>query len=189
MTGLSDIYPDRVTTPGKGSPRWARAGLLALLTVLISVGGHSLAGGTVALSMPLIIGGAALGALCVAAADVRRSFVEIFAVVLLAQPVLHLLASMGGHGHDTAATSATPGMAVAHVGAALVVSVLLADAERAFWALAGLFTPVRLPAAVPVCRSAPPTVATLDDTPTALFSVSLASSVSRRGPPMVVGAS
>ncbi|MGB9375315.1 MAG: hypothetical protein WCA82_14290, partial [Jiangellales bacterium] len=79
-------------SPGTGAARWARAGLLALLTVLISVGGHALAGGTVTLSMPLLLGGAALGALCVAAADVRRSFVEIVGVVLLAQPVLHLLA-------------------------------------------------------------------------------------------------
>lgn len=183
-----DIYPDRVTTPGKGSLRWARAGLLAALTVLLSVGGHALAGGAVHLSMPMLIGAAALGGLCVAAADVRRSFGEIFAVVLLAQPVLHLLASMGGHGPQSAPMSMTAGMAVAHVGAALVASVLLADAERAFWALAGLFSPVRLPSPVPACRCAPPGVSTYDDAPEPLFSVALASSVSRRGPPMVVGA-
>ncbi|MGA7688498.1 MAG: hypothetical protein WCA29_04620, partial [Jiangellales bacterium] len=92
-------------SPGTGAARWARAGLLALLTVLISVGGHALAGGTVTLSMPLLLGGTALGALCVAAADVRRSFVEIVGVVLLAQPVLHLLASMGGHGHAGTGTA------------------------------------------------------------------------------------
>ena len=188
MTGLGDIYPDRVTTPGKGSPRWVRAGLLALLTVLVSVGGHALAGGTVQLSLPLLVGGTALGGLCVAAADVRRSFGEIFAVVLMAQPVLHLLASMGGHGHGAVATSVTPGMAATHVGAALAVSFLLADAERACWALAGLFTPVRLPGAVTPRRPAPRLVPACVDAPTALFSVSLASSVSRRGPPLVVGA-
>lgn len=147
-----------------------------------------MAGGTVHLSMPLVIGGAALGALCAAAADVRRSFGEIVAVVLLAQPVLHLLASMGGHGHGTAAASLTPGMAAAHVGAALVVSVLLADAERAFWAMAGLFTPVRLPGAVPVCRPAPLLLTTYDDVPAALHSLPLTSGVSWRGPPMVLGA-
>ncbi len=182
------LYPGWVSTPGKGSSRWARAGVLALLTVLISVGGHAIAGGSVHLSMPMLLGGAALGALCVAAADVRRSFAEIFSVVLLAQPVLHLLASMGGHGADNPALHVTPAMALAHVGAALVVSVLLADAERAFWTLAGLFTPVRLPAPAPVCRCAPPVHSTYDDSPTPLLCLALATTVSRRGPPSVSGA-
>lgn len=178
----------RVTTPGRGWARLARAGLLALLTVLISVGGHALAGGPVHLSMPMLLGAAGLGALCVAAADVRRSFGEIFAVVLLAQPVLHLLASMGGHGPHAAPTPVTAGMAAAHAGAALVVSVLLADAERTLWMLAGLFVPVRLPGPPPACRCAPPAVPAVEDAPTPLFSVALASSVSRRGPPRLVGA-
>lgn len=165
----------------------SRAGLLALLTVLISVGGHALAGGTVHLSMPMLLGAAGLGALCVAAADVRRSFGEIFAVVLLAQPVLHLLASMGGHGPHAAPMAMTSTMAAAHVGAALVVSAMLADAERALWALAALFLPVRLPAPAPTCRCAPPAVPTFDDAPAPLFSVALASPVWRRGPPTVLG--
>lgn len=185
---LDGLYPGWVTTPGKGSPRLARAGVLALLTVLISVGGHALGGGTVHLSLPMLIGGAALGALCVAAADVRRSFVEILFVVLMAQPVLHLLASMGGHGADSAVLHVTPAMALGHLGAALVVSVLLADAERAFWTLAGLFAPVRLPAPAPVCRCAPAVVSSYDDSPTPLISRTLSSTVSRRGPPMVLGA-
>lgn len=147
-----------------------------------------LAGGTVHLSMPMLLGAVGLGALCVAAADVRRSFGEIFFVVLLAQPVLHLLASMGGHGPHAGVMAMTPQMAAAHVGAALVVSALLADAERAVWALAGLLLPVRVPQPVLVCRCAPPAIPTFDDAPTPLFSVALASSVSRRGPPVVVGA-
>lgn len=147
-----------------------------------------MAGGAVHLSMPMLLGALGLGALCAAAADVRRSFGEIFTVVLLAQPVLHLLASMGGHGPHAGALSMTAPMAAAHVGAALVVSALLADAERAVWTLAGLFLPVRIPQPVPFCHCAPPAIPTFDDAPTPLFSVALASSVSRRGPPMVVGA-
>ncbi len=177
-------------SPGTGAARWARAGLLALLTVLISVGGHALAGGTVTLSMPLLLGGAALGALCVAAADVRRSFVEIVGVVLLAQPVLHLLASMGGHGHAGADTGAAvgPGMVLAHVGAAVAVSVLLADAERAFWTIAGLMRPVRVPDAPPACRRPVSGLAVVDLAPTPLHSVRLGTARFGRAPPVVAGA-
>lgn len=176
-------------TPGTGAARWARAGLLALLTVLISVGGHALAGGTVTLSMPLLLGGAVLGALCVAAADVRRSFVEILGVVLLAQPVLHLLASMGGHGHgpsDAAgAAVAGPVMVLMHVGAAVVVSVLLADAERAFWTIAGLLRPVRVPDAPPACRRPVTGLTVVDLAPTPLRSRRLVTGRFGRAPPMV----
>ncbi len=178
-------------TPGTGAARWARAGLLALLTVLISVGGHALAGGTVTLSMPLLVGGAALGALCVAAADVRRSFAEIVGVVLLAQPVLHLLASMGTHGHGQAAPGTLgvgPGMVLAHVGAALAVSVLLADAERAFWTMAGLMRPVRVPDAPPACRRPVSGLAVVDLAPTPLHSVRLVTGRFGRAPPVVAGA-
>ena len=177
-------------SPGTGAARWARAGLLALLTVLISVGGHALAGGTVTLSMPLLLGGAALGALCVAAADVRRSFVEIVGVVLLAQPVLHLLASMGGHGHAGADTGAAvgPGMVLAHVGAAVAVSVLLADAERAFWTIAGLMRPVRVPDAPPACRRPVSGLAVVNLAPTPLHSVRLVTGRFGRAPPVVAGA-
>lgn len=182
-------------TPGQGSLRWVRAGVLALLTVLISVGGHALAGGSLHLSMPMLLGGAALGALCVAAADVRRSFAEILAVVLLAQPVLHLLASMGGHGSTTVDTggSAVPhveaGMVLAHVVAALVVSLLLADAERAFWTLAGLLAPMRVPRLVTVGTCGHPPVPVRDGAPTPLHTCWLTSSLWQRGPPVELSAS
>jgi hypothetical protein len=179
-----------VRTPGTGATRWARAGLLALLTVLISVGGHALAGGTVTLSMPLLLGGAALGALCVAAADVRRSFAEIVAVVVLAQPVLHLLASMGGHGHagPGAVVGVGPGMVLAHGVAAVAVSLLLADAERAFWTMAGLMRPLRMPDTPPACRRPLSGLAVVDCTPTPLHSVRLVTGRFGRAPPMVAAA-
>lgn len=168
-----------------------RAGLLAVLTVLISLGGHALAGGSVHLSLPLLLGGAALGALCVAAADVRRSFGEIVAVVLTAQPVLHLLASMG-HGGAAAAPPDSahvgPGMVLAHVGAAVVVSALLADAERAWWTLAGLLAPLRLPRPVPLVVDALAPVLVGDRRARPLYNVGLTAGVRGRGPPVVVGA-
>lgn len=131
-------------TPGTGAARWARGGLLSLLTVIISVGGHAVAGGSVHLSMPLLLGGSALAAISVAAAESRHSFAQIFGVVLLAQPVLHLLASMGTHGSSSSGGGAGV-MVSGHVLAALLVSALLADAERSVWTVAGLLAPVRLP--------------------------------------------
>jgi hypothetical protein len=167
--------------------RWTRAGVLAVLTVLISLGGHALAGGSVHLSLPLLLGGAALGALCVAAADVRRSFGEILAVVLTAQPVLHLLASMG-HGAHAATSPVSAGMVLGHVGAALVVSVLLADAERAWWSLAGLLAPRRLPRTIPLTVDAPTPVVMADRSPAPLYCAGLSMSVRGRAPPVVASA-
>ena len=73
----------------------ARAAVLAVLTTLVSLTGHVLAGGAIHVSGPMLLAALALGGMAVAAAEVRRSFPEILAVVLLAQPVFHLLASLG----------------------------------------------------------------------------------------------
>jgi hypothetical protein len=145
-----------VLEPGRGLARWVRAGVLVALTVLVSIGGHVLAGGTVHLSGPAALGVLALGAMCVAAADTRRSAREILPVVLVAQPVLHLLASMGGHAHAAQPVAGTPAatgaglpMVAAHVAGAAVVSLLLAHADRLVWALAGLRVRLAVPAVVP----------------------------------------
>ncbi len=142
---------------GRGWPRLLRAGLLVTLTVLVSIGGHVLAGGAVHASAPAVLGVLALGAICVAAADTRRGVAEILPVVGLAQPVLHLLVSMGAtHGHGAGASLpavssvSTVGMLLAHGVAAVVVSVLLAHAETLLWVLMGLARRMSLPRWQPV---------------------------------------
>jgi hypothetical protein len=183
-------YPDAVTGPGRGGARWARATALALATVLISLGGHTLAGGAVHLSMPMVLGTLALGALAVAAADLRRSFVEILAVVLVAQPVLHLLASLGGHGtHASPATGMGTGMLLGHAVAAVLVSLVLAGAESAVWTLAGVLSPFRLPDAAPTCSTTPPRAVPADRSAEAGRSAFLPSGLFNRGPPVVACAS
>lgn len=179
-----------MTAPGKGAARWARAAVLALVTVLVSLGGHALAGGAVHLSMPMLLGALGLGALAVAAADVRRSFAEILVVVLVAQPVLHLLASLGGHGtHASPATGMGVGMLLGHGAAALLVSVVLAGAEAALWSIAGVLSPSRLPTAEPVCACAPPRACPADHSPEHARSALLPGTLFRRGPPVVACAS
>jgi hypothetical protein len=183
-----------VQSPGHGAARWLRAAALVALTALVSIGGHALAGGPVHVSGPMVLGVLALGAMCVAAADVRRTFPEILAVVLLAQPPLHLLASLGGHDHSApvslTAESAgiTPSMLIAHGAAALLVSVLLADVERLWWALDGLRWRTRLPEYVAAVPVATPTIVPVaaEDVPTA--SALRAAPRYRRGPPVVVAA-
>ena len=177
-------------SPGQGLTRWLRAGVLVALTVLVSLTGHALAGGSVHVSGPMLLGVLALGAACVAAAEVRRSFPEILAVVVLAQPVLHLLASMGGHhgsGHAPAATGVTTGMVLAHLVAAVLVSALLADADRVLWALTGLVVRVLPPAVVPLPAPAPQ--ARLVRVPCVPLRSALRSAPRhRRGPPLVLAA-
>lgn len=184
-------YPDAVHPLGQGPTRWLRAGVLVALTVLVSLGGHALAGGTVHVSGPMVLGVLALGAACVAAAEVRRSFPEILAVVLLAQPVLHLLASMGGHqhgaGNPTTAGGVSTGMLLAHLAASVLVSALLADADRVLWALAGLVVRVLPPAAAPV--PVPAAGVPVVRVPCVPLPLALRSAPRRRrGPPVVVAA-
>lgn len=163
-----------------------RAAVLALVTVLISIGGHALAGGAVHLSLPMLLGALGLGALAVAAADVRRSFAEILVVVLVAQPVLHLLASLGGHGtHASPTTGMGIGMLLGHGAAALLVSVVLAGAEAAVWSIAGVLSPARLPTAEPVCVCAPPRACPADHSPEHGVSALLEGALFGRGPPVV----
>ncbi len=179
-----------MTAPGNGVARWARAAVLALVTVLVSIGGHALAGGAVHLSLPMLLGALGLGALAVAAADVRRSFAEIVVVVLVAQPVLHLLVSLGGHGtHASPAAGMGIGMLLGHTAAALAVSVVLAGAEAAVWTIAGVLSPLRVPTSEPVCSCAPPRSCPTDRSPQLGRSALLPGALFSRGPPVVVCAS
>jgi hypothetical protein len=182
-----------VRSPGQGLLRCTRAGVLVGLTVLVSLGGHVLGGGVVRASAPMVLGVLALAGICVAAAESRRGFGEIFAVVLLAQPVLHLLASMGGHHHGSTAPASgdglglTPVMIGAHVLAAAALSVLLACADRLLWAFAALarrvaLPPVPTPLLVLRCGPVPLVLVTLPAL-SALRDAPL-----RRGPPSVAAA-
>lgn len=171
---------------GRGAPRLLRASALAVLTALVSLSGHVLAGGALHLTLPLLIGAVALGAMAAAAADARRSFPEILAVVVLAQPVFHLLASLGGHGsHASPATGMGAGMLLAHLIGASLAAVLLSGAESALWALAGLFSPASVPTTDPTCVCAPQTPCPLHAVARSWRPRRLVASLRLRGPPVV----
>lgn len=85
---------------------------------------------------------ALLSAACVAFADRRRDAREIGVVMILSQPVIHVLLTMSGH-ESASVVPATP-MVLAHVVAALGLTVVLAGAEAVLWSLAALSATVLL---------------------------------------------
>jgi hypothetical protein len=119
--------------------------VLAAACLGMSMAAHVAAGGAVHLSAGMLAGGLALAAICVAAADVRRSFGGILGVVLLSQVSLHLFAGAGSHHADPAGFGLTPAMVAFHSVAAVLVSLVLAHGERLVWALWGLARLPRVP--------------------------------------------
>ncbi len=105
---------------------------------------HAAAGGDVTTQPGFVAVALLLCVACVALADRRRSVVEIAALLVLTQPVLHVLLTLDGH-HD-GASSVVPsgGMALAHVLSAVVLTFLLAGAENVAWSLASLSATVLL---------------------------------------------
>ncbi|WP_123788580.1 hypothetical protein [Phytoactinopolyspora halophila] len=140
--------------PGRGMARVVRGLILATTCLGMSLAAHVAAGGVVHLSVDVVAGGLALSAMCVAAADTRRSFGGILGVVVLSQLVLHLFAGAGGHHGEVSSYGWTPTMLASHVIAAVVLSALLAHGERLVWALWGLTR--LLPRVPPVQDVSPP---------------------------------
>ncbi len=139
--------------------RIARGLSLATICLVMSLAAHAAAGGDVHVSPGLLLGGAALSVICVAAADTRRTFGGILSVVAVSQVALHLFAGASGHQVETPAYGWTPQMIVFHAVAGLVVSALLAWGERLLWALFDLARPWRRPGvAGPVRVAEAPTV-------------------------------
>ncbi len=129
----------RVPPPGRGLPRFVRGGVLAGFCLLLSLTAHVAGGGTPHLSPGLLVAGALLAVVCVAAADQQRGLGGIVAVLGTSQVLFHLLSAGGEHGGTVSAT-VTPGasMVLAHAVAAAIVGVLLAHGERLIWSLVTL---------------------------------------------------
>lgn len=129
----------RVPPPGRGLLRFVRGGVLAAFCLLLSLTAHVAGGGAPHLSSGLLVAGALLSVVCVAAADRQRGPGGIAAVLAVSQVLFHLLSAGGEHGaaaSGTVAPSLT--MVAAHALAALVVGLLLAHGERLVWSLVAL---------------------------------------------------
>lgn len=169
----------------------------------ISVVGHVAAGGEVHVTLGLLLGAFALVAVCLALTERRSGFAAIFVTVGLAQPILHLLSSLGGHGYvgssapagldlDDLTAVGTPSepavMVMAHLIAAVVISLLLADGERLLWSLyerVRLVLPVRLRPVTPVPRTSSARSPRRWTEPLQARELLLVRAAPRRGPPAV----
>jgi hypothetical protein len=132
-----------VPPPGRGLLRFARGGVLAGFCLLLSLTAHVAGGGAPHLSSGLLVAGALLAVVCVAAADRQRGLGGIVAVLAVSQVLFHLLSAGGEHGAAVSGTvsgtvSPSIAMVAAHALAAAVVGLLLAQGERLVWSLVAL---------------------------------------------------
>ncbi|MGW0226919.1 hypothetical protein ACWDWO_01260 [Actinopolymorpha singaporensis] len=147
--------------PGSGPPRIIRGALLAGCCTALAVLGHAGASGDPPPVAALVAGTVVVGAAFAVLADRRRAFGRILAAALVAQAVFHVLFSLAcSHGYElTTGTTLTSGsvagalaevspgpvMALAHLGAAVVLAALATAGETLVWAAFHLFGLVRLP--------------------------------------------
>lgn len=165
--------------------------------LLIPTVAHVAAGGGVPAHAGFLFVAALLSVSCVALAGRRRSLGQIAALLLLSQPMLHVLLTLAGH-HESAGAgvvsvvSDAP-MLLAHLLAAGVLTGLLAGAETVAWSMAALSATVLLRRArwllTPLASVGRPIRPWLpdDDEPAAPRVVHLVRSTPWRGPPAPVG--
>lgn len=128
-------YARDVISATAGSLRMIRGASVGALGMGVSVGGHSLAGGSFEVSTALMMGAISTG---VGLATSGRQFTFIRAVIVLAtlQPLLHIvLAGSSAHPHGGAAlpSHSDIDMVAAHLAAALVAAAVLAELDRFIW--------------------------------------------------------
>lgn len=105
---------------------------------------HVAAGGDVSTHPGFVAVALLLCVACVALADRRRSVLEIAAMLVFTQPVLHVLLTLDGHHEAPVSAVPSPGMVLAHVLSAVALTFLLAGAENVAWSLAALSATVLL---------------------------------------------
>ncbi|WP_166349141.1 hypothetical protein [Phytoactinopolyspora limicola] len=175
-----------MTSPGVGHARVARGLTLSGLCLLLSLLAHVGAGGSIHVSLGLVLGGLGLSAICVAAADARRGFGAIIAVVGVSQIVFHLLAGLGGHHTHSVGQATTPVMLTYHAVATVLISAMLTKGETLIWSL---FSLLRITTAWRLVQPPPSRPSWIRPTglsaPRRMTSVYTRQCASLRGPPEV----
>ncbi|MFI6292621.1 MFS transporter [Nonomuraea sp. NPDC050790] len=176
-------------SPRDPSLRLIRAAVFGTACVVVSAGGHLLAGGGAIAPWALALGAAASLALALALGGRERTREGVLAATAGTQMLLHLLFAqasahvvMPDHGHPRA------GMVVAHFTVALLTGWWLHRGESAVWTLLRLWAcapprPPRLLAAVPAPMPSPVRPAVPEGEPEPRGRRELAAVVHRRGPP------
>lgn len=174
--------------------RLLRTAILAAACTGLAWGGHHLWATAPASAGGFVAATAVLSPLLWYFTRLMRGFGDIFAVMAVAQILLHLvfqassepvLAASGGHGVHGPLSHAlgfAPGMLLAHLWAALLAAALLSRGEAALWFLASLFLRALPPPHAPDLAFGVP-VRTWDTTPAAPPSPVALSARCPRGPP------
>lgn len=161
---------------------------MSVACLLLPTLAHVAAGGDVSTQPGFVVVALLLCVACVALADRRRSVLEIAAMLVFTQPVLHVLLTFDGHHEAPVAAVPSLGMVLAHVLSALALTLLLARAENVAWSLAALSATVLLTRVRELLASPVPTSTTapMPDglrVAAAPRSVELVRSTPWRGPP------
>ena len=173
--------------PQHGVLRTLRGSGLAAVNTVLAVAAHMAGGGGSpdgALTLLLTLAVAAAGTTL---ADRRRGPLALLGAVAITQVVLHLLLDgLGGHHPGTVPAPSGVAMTVAHAAAVVVTAALLAGAESALFAVAGVLRRIvralpPQPAPVPAAELGAPPPATTP-LPVALQRL-LRRVMPRRGPP------
>ncbi|MFI9555725.1 MFS transporter [Nonomuraea endophytica] len=176
-------------SPRDPSLRLIRAAVFGMACVVVSAGGHLLAGGGAIAPWALALGAAASLSLALLLGGRERGREGVLAATAGTQMLLHLLFAQTSahvvvpdHGHPR------PGMIVAHFTVALLTGWWLYRGESSVWTLLRLWSapPPRLPrllAAAPVKLPSPVRPAVPEGEPEPRGRRELAAVVHRRGPP------
>jgi hypothetical protein len=126
------------STPDNGALRIVRGSLVGLVALTVALAMHVLANGAVPALGPLVLALPVVSAVGIALANRRYTWRRAFAVLLLLQPIVHLLAESTAHTHDVPPTALSPSngftMLLAHIVAAGLAATWLAAADRIVWA-------------------------------------------------------
>lgn len=213
--GRYRVGVSRVTSPATGGLRALRAGLLATACVSLALVAHTSAGGRAPDALALLTATVAVGCAALLVTRRRLGHATTAAGLVVVQALLHLWFALTSgqdcavtgaltHAHGVAprcapvmgaapeqaassgAASAGVVMLLAHLGAVVLLGVLLARGDALLWRLAGLL-PRRVPAAPGLAVLAPVRLAAAAPA-TALGTRSVDTGWRRRGPPRSVTA-
>lgn len=182
--------------------RFARGWLAASFSVFVAALAHVAGGGHVPGALAVVLSLAFAGMVAVPLAGRTVSMLRLSIAVAFAQTVFHTLFALGGgitvsqlghHGPITiggAVEHGHEGMLPAHLAAAVITAVALRLGEGAFWALVALARDGLRRTLLPVAAASPPSTARVVPTGFRMRPLPLPAalgSVSRRGPPALVG--
>jgi hypothetical protein len=176
-------------SPTSGRWRLLRGGAVSTLSVLLTVIGHTAAGGTAPDAGLVVVLGLLLTGLLVALGDRQPSLGALLLALGGAQLCMHiLLDALASHAHSEPASPPGGGLSMitVHLVLTVITGWLLRGADRALFALAAMLARVLPRPVLPLVPQPVPSVACLAAPPAGgwLLDVLFRRMCLRRGPPL-----